>query len=167
MPPPEPGAPADLPPEGWAGEGVPEDEGMPEDEGVPEGDAPLGEAGVWEDEDGTPLPPVPFPFDPRFRPDCLPLELVEQTQEDFSPTGILSAARGFEYRPEQQEMAQAVAEALTADAPLLVEAGTGVGKSLAYLIPALRFALDNDRKAVISTHTINPVSYTHLRAHET
>ena len=39
--------------------------------------------------------------------------------------------------------------------PLLVEAGTGVGKSLGYLLPAVKFALDFDRKAVISTHTIN------------
>lgn len=52
-------------------------------------------------------------------------------------------------------MAVAVSHALETDSPLIVEAGTGVGKSLAYLIPALRFALDNGRKAVISTHTIN------------
>ncbi len=81
--------------------------------------------------------------------------LIQQTEHDFSPGGILSAGRGFEYRPQQQQMATAVAEALQADAPLLVEAGTGVGKSLAYLIPAMRFALEHDRKAIISTHTIN------------
>ncbi len=114
---------------------------------------PPGGMGGGADAGGSSLPP--FPFAPRYRPDCLPPDLAEQTQEDFSPTGILSGARGFEYRPEQQDMACAVANALMADAPLLVEAGTGVGKSLAYLIPTLRFALDNDRKAVISTHTIN------------
>jgi len=81
--------------------------------------------------------------------------LVDQSLEDFSETGILSQARNFEYRPEQQTMACAVAEALCSESPLLVEAGTGVGKSLAYLIPAMRFALAHDRKAVISTHTIN------------
>ena len=40
-------------------------------------------------------------------------------------------------------------------APLVAEAGTGVGKSLAYLVPAARFALETGRKGVISTHTIN------------
>ncbi len=96
-----------------------------------------------------------IPFDPRFLPDGIPAELTEQTREDFSEQGLLSAGRGFEYRPQQQQMAEAVAHALQADAPLLVEAGTGVGKSLAYLLPSIRFALENNRKAVISTHTIN------------
>lgn len=82
-------------------------------------------------------------------------ELIDQTLEDFSESGLLSGARGFEFRPQQQQMAAAVAGALEAEAPLLVEAGTGVGKSLAYLIPAVRFALSRDRKAVISTHTIH------------
>ena len=81
--------------------------------------------------------------------------LIEQTDQDFSATGILSGGRGFEYRPEQQLMAKAVAEVLETPGALLVEAGTGVGKSLAYLIPAIRHALQHDRKAVISTHTIN------------
>ena len=52
-------------------------------------------------------------------------------------------------------MAVAVAETLESETSLLAEAGTGVGKSLAYLIPAIRYALDHGRKAVISTHTIN------------
>ncbi len=81
--------------------------------------------------------------------------LADQTHRDFSESGLLSTARGFEYRPEQQEMACAVASALEAEGALLVEAGTGVGKSLAYLIPAVRFALEKERKAIISTHTIN------------
>lgn len=81
--------------------------------------------------------------------------LTEQTLQDFSESGLLSGARGFEYRPQQQQMAAAVAGALEQNAPLLAEAGTGVGKSLAYLIPAIRFALQEGRKAVISTHTIN------------
>lgn len=52
-------------------------------------------------------------------------------------------------------MAAKVADALTGGSTLLVEAGTGVGKSLAYLIPSIRFALEQGRKAIISTHTIN------------
>lgn len=82
-------------------------------------------------------------------------DLREQTRLDFSATGLLSRAKGFEFRPQQQEMAIAVANALETETALLAEAGTGVGKSLAYLIPSIRFALENNRKAVISTHTIN------------
>lgn len=80
---------------------------------------------------------------------------ISQIESDFSPTGILSGGRGFEYRPEQQNMAVAVAHALEQRGALLAEAGTGVGKSLAYLIPSVRYALEHGRKAVISTHTIN------------
>ncbi|HEY4783852.1 MAG TPA: DEAD/DEAH box helicase, partial [Chthoniobacterales bacterium] len=52
-------------------------------------------------------------------------------------------------------MASAVARALSEGHSLVVEAGTGVGKSLAYLVPSILFALENRRKAIISTHTIN------------
>jgi ATP-dependent DNA helicase DinG len=52
-------------------------------------------------------------------------------------------------------MAVAVAQALQRKEHLVVEAGTGVGKSLAYLIPAILFAVANKKKAIISTHTIN------------
>jgi len=82
-------------------------------------------------------------------------DLVKQVQEIFSPAGLLSRAKNFEYRPQQQEMAVAVAEALEHKEHLVVEAGTGVGKSLAYLIPAILFAVGNNKKAVVSTHTIN------------
>jgi ATP-dependent DNA helicase DinG len=73
----------------------------------------------------------------------------------FGREGILSGAKNFEYRPEQQQMAAAVARALDESRHLVVEAGTGVGKSLAYLVPAVLFALEHKRKAIISTHTIN------------
>jgi ATP-dependent DNA helicase DinG len=68
-------------------------------------------------------------------------DLVSQVEEIFSPTGILSRAKNFEFRPQQQEMAVAVARALQNREHLAVEAGTGVGKSLAYLIPAILFAV--------------------------
>jgi ATP-dependent DNA helicase DinG len=83
------------------------------------------------------------------------VDLVRQVEEIFSPTGILSRAKNFEYRPQQQAMAVAVARALEGREHLAVEAGTGVGKSLAYLVPAILFALSQKKKAVISTHTIN------------
>jgi ATP-dependent DNA helicase DinG len=82
-------------------------------------------------------------------------DLISQVEEIFSPTGILSRAKNFEFRPQQQEMAVAVARALQNREHLAVEAGTGVGKSLAYLIPAILFAVAQKKKAVISTHTIN------------
>jgi ATP-dependent DNA helicase DinG len=81
--------------------------------------------------------------------------LVAQVEEIFSPTGILSKASNFEFRPQQQEMAVAVARALQNQEHLAVEAGTGVGKSLAYLIPAILFAVAQQKKAIVSTHTIN------------
>jgi ATP-dependent DNA helicase DinG len=81
--------------------------------------------------------------------------LVSQVEEIFSPTGVLSRAKNFEFRPQQQQMAMAVAQALANQEHLAVEAGTGVGKSLAYLIPAILFAVTEKKKAVISTHTIN------------
>ncbi len=83
------------------------------------------------------------------------IDIVAQVQEIFSPSGILSRSSNFEYRPQQQEMAVAVARALESGQHLLTEAGTGVGKSLAYLIPAILFAVARSKKAVVSTHTIN------------
>lgn len=80
---------------------------------------------------------------------------VKRVHEAFSQNGALSKSPDFEYRPEQQSMAVAVAQALQKSEPLLVEAGTGVGKSLAYLIPAAIHAVKEKRKAIISTHTIN------------
>jgi ATP-dependent DNA helicase DinG len=84
-----------------------------------------------------------------------PGSFAGRVREIFSPTGRLAKARNFEYRPEQQEMAVAVAHALEHEEPLVVEAGTGVGKSLAYLVPAVLWALERKKKAVISTYTIN------------
>ncbi len=82
-------------------------------------------------------------------------DLAAQVEEIFSNTGVFSKAKNFEYRPEQQAMAVAVARALTDREHLLVEAGTGVGKSFAYLVPAILFAKAQSKKAVICTHTIN------------
>jgi ATP-dependent DNA helicase DinG len=81
--------------------------------------------------------------------------LVKQVAEIFSPTGLLSRASNFEFRPEQQQMAVAVARALESREHLVVEAGTGVGKSLAYLIPSILFAVAKQKKAIVCTHTIN------------
>lgn len=82
-------------------------------------------------------------------------KLADTISHFFGESGALSRLEDFEYRPEQQQMAVAVARSLEESKPLVVEAGTGVGKSLAYLAPAVEFALRDGRKAIISTHTIN------------
>ena len=70
--------------------------------------------------------------------------------------GPLSKAMdGFEVRQEQVSMARQVARAINGGGRLVVEAGTGVGKSLAYLVPAAMYALANNRRVVVSTNTIN------------
>jgi ATP-dependent DNA helicase DinG len=68
-------------------------------------------------------------------------DFIEEVRSLFSETGLLAGAKNFEYRPQQQEMAVAVARALEEERHLVVEAGTGVGKSLAYLAPAILFAI--------------------------
>src|SRR5438067_3041732 len=82
-------------------------------------------------------------------------DFVETTESFFSANGLLAKAKNFEHRPQQQQMAAAVACALEEERHLVVEAGTGVGKSLAYLAPSVLFALEEKKKAIISTHTIN------------
>jgi len=82
-------------------------------------------------------------------------DFTESIRTTFGKTGPFATQETFEYRPQQQQMASAVARALSEGHSLVVEAGTGVGKSLAYLVPSILFALENRRKAIISTHTIN------------
>jgi len=76
-------------------------------------------------------------------------------EEIFSPGGLLSAANNYEFRAPQLLMAQRVAATLSEGGHLVVEAGTGTGKSLAYLVPSVLAAKEAGRKAIISTHTIN------------
>ncbi|MEQ1860860.1 MAG: helicase C-terminal domain-containing protein [Chthoniobacteraceae bacterium] len=87
--------------------------------------------------------------------DTLGTDFVERVRAMFAADGLLARAQNFEYRAEQQEMAAEVAAALSEGRHLVVEAGTGVGKSLAYLIPAVLWAHEQKKKAVISTYTIN------------
>ena len=62
---------------------------------------------------------------------------------------------GYEARPEQMRMAEAVSKAIEDEHHLMVEAGTGVGKSFAYLVPAILAAAVLGKKVVVSTHTIS------------
>ena len=74
----------------------------------------------------------------------------------FSKDGILAKEiKAFEYRQEQEEMAQYIQEAINEDKKIIVEAGTGTGKTLAYLIPAIKWAVANKKKVIIATNTIN------------
>lgn len=70
--------------------------------------------------------------------------------------GALAAALpGYEHRPQQLAMMEAVVEAFNDKEILLVEAGTGTGKSLAYLVPSILWAKANRGRVIVSTHTIN------------
>ena len=82
------------------------------------------------------------------------LQLPRLVERLFSRTGPLVKELGLEHRPEQSQMALAVAQSIVANQPLLFEAGTGVGKSLAYLLPSLVFAQMAERTCVVSSHTI-------------
>jgi len=80
----------------------------------------------------------------------------------FAPDGALAGAfvarsgdaHAFEARPQQLDMARAVDRALSSGRHALIEAGTGVGKSFAYLVPALRWAMENDARVAVATSTI-------------
>jgi ATP-dependent DNA helicase DinG len=76
-------------------------------------------------------------------------------REVFAPGGLLSAANNYEFRPQQLLMAERVAATIARRSHLVVEAGTGTGKSLAYLVPSVIAAVEDGRKAIVSTHTIN------------
>ena len=75
--------------------------------------------------------------------------------EFFSDGGKLGKAKGYESRPGQARMAERVAEIIEDRKHLVVEAGTGTGKSLAYLVPAAYAAQELGKKAIISTYTIH------------
>lgn len=74
----------------------------------------------------------------------------------LAPGGsIAGKLTGYEHRPEQLRMLEAVTAAFNQDEILTVEAGTGTGKSLAYLLPSIAWSVANQERVVVSTHTIN------------
>ncbi len=88
-------------------------------------------------------------------PTILPLD-VEETTAILSPGGPFSKyLPNFESRNEQLEMLQAITGALSNSQHLMVEAGTGIGKSFAYLVPAALWSMRNNTRVVISTNTLN------------
>ena len=82
-------------------------------------------------------------------------ELEDVVSSVFRPGGWLEKVLEFDYRAEQEEMAQAVCRSLIVGENLLFEAGTGVGKSLAYLVPSILFSRSRKRPCVIATNTIS------------
>ncbi len=81
---------------------------------------------------------------------------IDETSAILSPGGPFSKyLENFESRNEQVEMLQAVTTALSNSQHLMVEAGTGIGKSYAYLVPAALWSLRNNLRVVISTNTLN------------
>src|SRR3954462_7535584 len=77
-------------------------------------------------------------------------------EEIFGPGGLIARAHPeYEYRPGQIQMAEAVLRAFEEKRHLVVEAGTGTGKTLAYLVPAIAAALGKKKRVIISTGTKN------------
>jgi DNA polymerase-3 subunit epsilon/ATP-dependent DNA helicase DinG len=116
-------------------------------------EAPLLSAGAPM-VDAMPLPvEIGAPLVPRVPPQPIAVDEVEAVLR--SPEANPELFPEFELRDEQLAMAREVAEALNSGQPLIVEAGTGTGKSLAYLTPAAYYALQNDARVIVSTDTIN------------
>ncbi len=107
------------------------------------------EAGAQAWFDDSKYPPLANPEEP------IPLN-VDEVASALEYGGPFSKYfESFEQRPEQVEMLRAVTNALSYGTHLMVEAGTGVGKSFSYLVPATLFALQNNTRVVVSTNTIN------------
>ena len=104
------------------------------------------------------IPPHHFVYPKRELPN--PVEYRQIPADDvgrwFQAGGEFErAVPDFEYRPEQHQMAVAVAEAFNGQRHLVVEAGTGIGKTIAYLVPAVLWSLANKIPVVVSTNTKN------------
>ncbi len=91
-------------------------------------------------------------FRPEARVALKPEEVLSVFQEGGSLSRVISR---FEPRPEQVELVSGVIDAVNGSKILVSEAGTGTGKSLAYLVPGAVWAVKNKKRVVVSTHTIN------------
>ncbi len=97
--------------------------------------------------------PEQYTLSPRKTPEPVDALSISRLLE---PSGKLSqSVEYFEYRPQQVEMLNAVANLLSSSQHAFIEAPTGVGKSLAYLLPAVDFSTRNDQRVLVSTNTIN------------
>ncbi len=85
---------------------------------------------------------------------------AESTTENIesvfgSDASLANVVAGYESRPQQIEMATQIAESFNQNRHMIIEAGTGIGKSLAYLVPSILWATQNQQRVVISTNTLN------------
>lgn len=82
------------------------------------------------------------------------LTFEERVVNILRADGIISCAlENYESRPQQIKMTEAICDSIESEKHLIVEAGTGVGKSLAYLVPFIIYASENDKKVIVSTNT--------------
>lgn len=88
-------------------------------------------------------------------PSLTPLDSAEAAELIAPGSRLSQILPDYEQRPQQSMMVEAIVDAFNKQQHLLIEAGTGTGKSLAYLLPAARWALANGERVVIATHTIN------------
>lgn len=92
------------------------------------------------------------PMPPSSRPVAVPPDDVARL---IASAGARAAFPAYEERLQQAQMTRAVAETIAEGGELIVEAGTGVGKSVAYLLPSAMHAAQNNARTVVSTNTIN------------
>lgn len=101
---------------------------------------------------------APLTFDePALSDDDLaPALRFADAEQFFAPEGILAQNKpDFQYRAQQVEMLDCIKQAFETDKHALIEAGTGTGKSFAYLVPALLWSFEHDARVVVATGTIN------------
>ena len=100
-----------------------------------------------------PLPRPPKKLAPR--DEFAPLDIEDIRKRFSAGDGLAGIVDSYAERPSQTEMAACVAQALSDSTTVVAEAGTGTGKSLAYLVPAALFAVHNECRILVSTHTRN------------
>ncbi len=115
--------------------------------------------GVEVDGPPAPAPPMPTPLasgpDRQSTPSLAERNVGDAAAMLLGPEGPLAGREGYEYRDAQLQMAVAIGQTLERKRRLMVEAGTGVGKSLAYLTPLAIWAQRTGKRAVVATHTVN------------
>lgn len=98
----------------------------------------------------------------RYKPEAVtpvygkrPLLTFDEMDSFFEPGGLMAnASDSYQHRPQQLKMQQTIAEAFSCQTHGIIEAGTGTGKSFAYLLPALLWAYENQCRVLVSTNTI-------------
>src|SRR5574341_197309 len=110
-------------------------------------------ASAFDQQAGEPFPDQKRGLRPSGKTTPLDVDALASLAEPGGP--LAQSLPGYEERPQQVRMIRAVGEALNRGQHVMIEAPTGVGKSLAYLTPAVHFALQNNDRVIVSTNTIN------------